>query len=158
VPKGLLFYYFPKKIDVLLTLLSERLPPQPLCEAGDVALPGDIAGSLLHLARRLKLGEHHSMVLRTIIHREARTHPEVRDQVIALREHLLDLTQQVMDACSPRPLHLARRRKAAEAYVAILIAEANAMQIGAPTFDLAGSAEIIADGLLADKAADPPGS
>ena len=30
VPKGLLFYYFPKKIDVLRALLAERLPVAPL--------------------------------------------------------------------------------------------------------------------------------
>jgi hypothetical protein len=133
----------------LLTLLSERLPPQPLCQPADVARPGDVAGSLLRLARRLKLGDHHSTVLRTIIHREASTHPEIRDHVIALRKHLLDLTEQVLDASSPRPLNSNRRRKAALAYVAILIAEANARQIGAPAFGLAGPAEIIADGVLA---------
>lgn len=149
VPKGLLFYYFPQKIEILLTLLSERLPRQPLCQAEDVVRPSDVAGSLLRLARRLKLGEHHSIVLRTIIHREASTHPEIRDHVISLRKHLLDLTEQVLDASSPRPLDPRRRRKAAQAYVAILVAEANARQIGAPAFGLAGAAEIIADGLLA---------
>jgi AcrR family transcriptional regulator len=154
VPKGLLFYYFPKKIEILLTLFAERLPPQPLGQVADVVRPGDVAGSLLRLAQGLKLGEHHSIVLRTIIHREASTHPEVRDQVVVLRKHLLDLTEQVLDASSPRPLDRRRRRKAAEAYVAILIAEANTQQIGAPAFDLAGPAEIIAAGVLA---AEPSG-
>jgi AcrR family transcriptional regulator len=149
VPKGLLFYYFPKKIDILLTLLSERLPLYPLCAAADVARPGDLAGSLLRLARRLELGEHRSAVLRTIIHREASTHPEVRDRVSALRDHLLDLTGEVIDAASPRSVDARRRRNAAEAYVGVMIAEANLRQLGAPTFDLAGAAEIIADGLLA---------
>ena len=149
VPKGLLFYYFPKKIEILLTLLAERLPAQPLGQVADVVRPGDVAGSLLRLAQGLRLGEHRSIVLRTIIHREASTHPEVRDQVVVLRKHLLDLTEQVLDASSPHPLEPRRRRKAAEAYVAILIAEANTQQIGAPAFDLAGPAEIIADGVLA---------
>jgi AcrR family transcriptional regulator len=152
VPKGLLFYYFPKKIDVLLTLLAERLPQQPLCRAADVVRPGDVAGSLLRLARRLKLGEHRSDVLRTIIHREASTHPEVRDHISALRRHLLSLTEEVMDASSPHPLNPRRRRKAAQSYVAVMIADANARQLGAPTFDIAGTAEIIADGLLAARA------
>lgn len=157
VPKGLLFYYFPKKIDVLLTLLSERLPLYPLCEAADVARPGDLAGSLLRLAQRLKLGEHQSTVLRTIIHREAGTHPEVRDRVSALREHLLELTGDVLDAASPRSLDARRRRNAAEAYVGVMIAEANLRQLGAPTFDLAGAADIIAAGLLSSAKQREPG-
>jgi AcrR family transcriptional regulator len=149
VPKGLLFYYFPKKIDVLLTLLSERLPQQPLCRAADVVRQGDVAGSLRRLARRLKLGEHQSDVLRTIIHREASTHPEVRDHISALRRHLLSLTEEVMDASSPHRLNSRRRRKAAQTFVAVMIADANAQQLGAPAFDIAGTAEIVADGLLA---------
>jgi AcrR family transcriptional regulator len=149
VPKGLLFYYFPKKIDILLTLLAERLPQHPLCQAADVVRPGDLAGSLLRLARRLNLGEHRSNVLRTIIHREASTHPEVRDHISALRSHLQSLTEEVMDVASPHRLDPRRRRKAAQTYVAVMIAEANAQQLGAPTFDMAGTAEIVADGLLA---------
>jgi AcrR family transcriptional regulator len=156
VPKGLLFYYFPKKIDVLLTLLAERLPEHPLCHAADVVRPGDVAGSLLRLARRLKLGEHRSDVLRTIIHREASTHPEVRDHISALRGHLLSLTEEVMDGSSPHRLSPRRRRKAAQTYVAVMIADANARQLGAPTFDMAGTAEIIADGLLAARAPSGP--
>ncbi len=38
VPKGLVFYYFPSKTDILLALLSERLPTEPF---GDVGPPGD---------------------------------------------------------------------------------------------------------------------
>jgi AcrR family transcriptional regulator len=152
VPKGLLFYYFPKKIDILLTLLAERLPQHPLGRAADVVRPGDVAGSLLRLARRLNLGEHRSDVLRTIIHREASTHPEVRDHISALRRHLQSLTEEVMDAASPHRLEPRRRRKAAQTYVAVMIADANAQQLGAPTFDMAGTAEIVADGLLAARA------
>jgi AcrR family transcriptional regulator len=152
VPKGLLFYYFPKKIDILLTLLAERLPQHPLGRATDVVRPGDVAGSLLRLARRLNLGEHRSEVLRTIIHREASTHPEVRDHISALRRHLQSLTEEVMDAASPHRLEPRRRRKAAQTYVAVMIADANSQQLGAPTFDMAGTAEIVADGLLAARA------
>jgi AcrR family transcriptional regulator len=87
IPKGLLFYYFPRKIDILLTLLDERMPALPLFEAADVALPGDPNGSLLRIADRLEVGEHDSVVLRIIIHREDSTHRMVRDRVLALREH-----------------------------------------------------------------------
>ncbi len=151
VPKGLVFYYFPRKLDLLFTLLTERMPEQPFFEPADAVRKGDVAGSLLKLARRLNLGEHRSIVLRTIIHREASTHPEVRDHLSRLREHLLDLTERVLDDASPRPLDKHRRRKAAETYVAVMIAEANSCQLGAPRLDLAGAAEIVADGLLASR-------
>ena len=38
VPKGLVFYYFPRKIDLLLTLLQERLPALPPCDLHDLSL------------------------------------------------------------------------------------------------------------------------
>jgi AcrR family transcriptional regulator len=74
VPKGLVFYYFPQKIELLKALLNERLPHHPLCDADEVAVPGNPVRSLLRLAKRLALGEHESQVLRTIISaRAART-------------------------------------------------------------------------------------
>ena len=66
VPKGLVFYYFPRKVDILRALLDERLPASPLCEPRDVVRRGDPVGSLLRLARRLGLGDHDSVVLRTM--------------------------------------------------------------------------------------------
>ena len=149
VPKGLLFYYFPRKMDILLTLLNERMPAFPLFEPADVALPGDPGGSLLHIADRLELGEHESVVLRIIIHREDSTHRMVRDRVLALREHLVNLTENVLDISSPQRLHPRRRRHAAQAFVAVLFGRANARRLDLPAYDLAGTAEIIVAGLLA---------
>jgi AcrR family transcriptional regulator len=149
VPKGLLFYYFPRKMDILLTLLNERMPAFPLFEPADVALPGDPGGSLLHIADRLELGEHESVVLRIIIHREDSTHRMVRDRVLALREHLVDLTENVLDISSSQRLHPRRRRHAAQAFVAVLFGRANARRLDLPAYDLAGTAEIIVAGLLA---------
>jgi len=149
VPKGLLFYYFPRKMDILLTLLNERMPAFPLFEPADVALPGDPGGSLLHIADRLELGEHESVVLRIIIHREDSTHRVVRDRVLALREHLVDLTENVLDISSAQRLHPRRRRHAAQAFVAVLFGRANARRLDLPAYDLAGTAEIIVAGLLA---------
>ena len=57
VPKGLVFYYFPRKIDLLLTLLQERLPALPPCDLHDVVRRGDPARSLLRLDKRLGLGQ-----------------------------------------------------------------------------------------------------
>jgi AcrR family transcriptional regulator len=149
VPKGLLFYYFPKKIDVLQTLLAERLPAAPLCGLTGIARSGDLAGSLLRLARRLGLGQHESVVLRTIIFREAGTHPEVREHIRALREGLLDLTEAVLDLAAPRALDPNRRRQAAQTYVAVMLDEANARRFDGLVPDLDGAARIVSAGLVA---------
>ncbi len=148
VPKGLVFYYFPRKIDMLRTLLAERLPAHPMCEPADVAHRGDPAGSLLRLARRLRLGDHESVVLRTIIFREAGTHPEVRRHIAALREELIGLTEAVLDAAVERVLDPVRRRQAAHTFVAVMLDEANARRFDGPVPDLAGAAEIVSGGLL----------
>ena len=52
VAKGLLFYYFPRKMDLLRTLFRERLPMQPLSGIIGIAVKGDMAGSLVRLADR----------------------------------------------------------------------------------------------------------
>jgi len=149
VPKGLLFYYFPKKIDVLRALLAERLPVAPLCAVTGVVRGGDIAGSLLRLARNLGLGQHESVVLRTIIFREAGTHPEVREHLRVLREGLLNLTESVLDLAAPRALDPNRRRQAAQTYVAVMLDEANARRFDGPLPDLEGAARIVSAGLVA---------
>lgn len=149
VPKGLLFYYFPKKVDVLRTLLAERLPVPPLCEPDGIARRGDLPGSLLRLARVLDLGRHDSLVLRTIVFREAGTHPEVRHHLRALRDGLLDLTESVLDAASTDTLDPDVRRHAAQTYVAVMLDEASAHRVGGPPPDLGGAARIISAGLSA---------
>ncbi len=149
VGNGLLFYYFPTKIDVLLALLAERLPNAPLCDHAGVARRGDVAGSLLRLARRLDLGGNQSLVLRTIIFREAGTHPEVRAHIRSLRKGLLELTERVLDAASPAKLAPGRRRDAAHTYVAVMLDDANARRYDGPGPDLAGAASIVATGLTA---------
>jgi AcrR family transcriptional regulator len=149
VPKGLVFYYFARKVDILLTLLTERMPAFPLFDPGEVALPRDPGASLLRIADRLELGEHGSVVMRIIIHREDSTHRMVRDRVLALREHLVDLTESTLDISSPEPLQPLRRRHAAQAFVAVLFGRAHARRLDLPAYDLAGIAEIIVAGLVA---------
>lgn len=147
VPKGLLFYYFPRKIDVLMALLAERLPAAPLCSLQGVVRKGDPAGSLWRLARRLGLGRHESVVLRTIIFREARTHPEVREHIRALRTGLLELTENVLDAALAGGVDPRWRRQAAETYVAVMLDEANSRTFDGPVPDVKGAAQIVAGGL-----------
>ena len=76
VPKGLLFYYFPTKSDLLCALVAERLDPGPI-DASALIEPCDPARALLNLAGRLSELQEDSAVLRVIIWREQRTHPEV---------------------------------------------------------------------------------
>lgn len=150
VPKGLLFYYFPKKIDVLRTLLSERLPSAPLCEPNQVARPGDLPGSLLRLARVLNLGRHESLVLRTILFREASTHPEVREHLRSFRKGLLEVTEAVLEAASATAIEPVRRRQAAQIYVAVLLDDANSRRLSSPGPDVDGAARVICAGLVTD--------
>ena len=147
VPKGLVFYYFPRKIDILRALLDERLPDAPLCEPGEVARRGDPVGSLLRLARCLRLGDHESVVLRTIIFRESGTHPDVREHLRALREGMLDLTEAVLDKAVEHVIDPVLRRQAAHTFVAVMLDEANARRYDGAVPDLSGAAEVVCGAL-----------
>ena len=156
VPKGLLFYYFPKKIDLLHSLLSERLPSHPLCASADVVLRGDIAGSLIGLAQRLNLRRSQSPVLASILFREAGTHPEVGHHLHAIHEGLVELTERVLDEAASRPLNRPRRRDAADTFVAILLHDANSRRYGGPRPDLSAAATMISTSLTARQAPQQP--
>lgn len=146
-PKGLLFYYFPKKIDILLALLRERLPSDPLCHTAGLARRGDVPGSLRRLAARLDLGRHESVVLRSVLLREVDTHPSVREHLHKLTEGLVELTEAVLDAAVRKPLDPARRRDAAVTYVSVLLFDANSRRFDGPQPDLHAAARIVAAGL-----------
>ena len=147
VAKGLLFYYFPSKVDLLRTLFVERLPVHSLSGVAGIAVPGDVAGSLLRLADRIGLTGHHSQVLSAILFREASTHPDVRDHLRALYLALMELTEAVMDAASPRKLDIGRRQAAAGTFVAVLLHEANSRRFDGPGPDLGATAEIVSGAL-----------
>ena len=147
VAKGLLFYYFPKKIDLLRCLLTERLPTQPMDLGSGIATRGDLAGSLLRLAQSVNLSHSQSPVLATIVFREAGTHPEVGQHLQALRDGLVELTERVLDAASPKVLDRRRRHGAADTYVAVLLHEANGRRFNGPLPDLDAAAHIVAAGL-----------
>lgn len=149
VAKGLLFYYFPRKMDLLRTLFRERLPIQPFSSIIGIAVKGDMAGSLVRLADRVGLTRHHSQVLSEILFREASTHPDVRQHLDALHSALLEVTETVLDASSPRALDRGRRRAAAGTFVAVLMHEANFRRFDGPVPDLGATAEIVSSGLLA---------
>jgi AcrR family transcriptional regulator len=144
VPKGLVFYYFPHKIDLLLTLLQERLPAPGKETVDGVVRRGDPAGSLVALHRRLGLEDHDSLVLRTIIFRESGTHPEVRDHMRRLRRSLVELTETALDQAVEWTLAKTLRRQAAETFVSVMLDHANARRAGGALPDVKGAAAVVA--------------
>jgi hypothetical protein len=94
VAKGLLFYYFPRKMDLLRALFAERRPTQSLSSLTGIAVQGDVAGSLVRLADRIGLTGQHWQVLSAIAFREASTHPDVRDHLRNLYSTLMELPRR----------------------------------------------------------------
>jgi AcrR family transcriptional regulator len=144
VPKGLVFYYFPRKIDLLLALLQERLPTPTRETVTDVVRRGDPAASLVAMHRRLGLEDHDSLVLRTIIFRESSTHPEVRDHLRRLRRALVELTESALDQAVEWTLARTLRRQAAETFVSVMLDHANARTVGGALPDVKGAAAVVA--------------
>lgn len=144
VPKGLVFYYFPRKIDLLLTLLQERLPTPTKDTVAGVVRRGDPAASLLAMHRRLGMEDHDSLVLRTIIFRESGTHPEVRDHLRRLRRSLVELTESALEQAVERTLAKRLRRQAAETFVSVMLDHANARRAGGALPDVQGAAAVVA--------------
>ncbi|MFC5948237.1 TetR/AcrR family transcriptional regulator [Pseudonocardia lutea] len=77
VPKGLVHYYFAKKVD-LLAALVERLPEETVDRTA-VVVSGDVTESLCRLVAVLDERLGSSAVLSHLLWREADTHPAVRD-------------------------------------------------------------------------------
>ncbi|MEP7035842.1 MAG: helix-turn-helix domain-containing protein [Dermatophilaceae bacterium] len=147
VAKGLLFYYFPRKMDLLRTLFVERLPVRSSSSITGIAVPGDVAGSLVRLAERIGLTGHHSQVLSAIMFREASTHPDVRDHLHALYFALMEMTETVLDAASLRKLDGDRRKAAAGTFVAVMLHEANAKRFEGPAPEIGATAAIVSGAL-----------
>jgi AcrR family transcriptional regulator len=76
VPKGLVHYYFTRKVDLLCALV-ERLPEERVDRAA-VVVPGDVEQSLRRLVAVLDEMLDSSAVLSHLLWREADTHPDVR--------------------------------------------------------------------------------
>ncbi|RVW01085.1 TetR/AcrR family transcriptional regulator [Rhodococcus xishaensis] len=126
VPKGLIFYYFPTKTDILTALLAERLPTEPLDDLSPLIAPGDPASSLVNLDDALNLRDNHSSVMRVIIWREAETHPDVRDYLRRFRSYLRDATMWILQASAVSPVQPGTLRACANAWVAAMFSAAGA--------------------------------
>ena len=153
VPKGLLFYYFPRKRDILTTLLEERIPETPGLQAAEAVVAGDPAASLVRLADLIGLSRHESVVLRTILFRELGTLPEITTYIERLRRNLLTLTEDVVVGSAARPIPRETARKIAQTFVAVLLDDANTQRYGGEGPDLRAAAEIMA--LAVDRCVAP---
>ena len=121
VPKGLLFYYFPSKTDLLRALVTERLDLDPI-DTTDLVAPGDPARTLLNVTRRLHELQEASEVRSVIVWREERTHPEVRARLGDYRRQMQGVVERVLGASVTHPIAARRLRTAAAAWVAIITA------------------------------------
>ncbi|MBT8161735.1 MULTISPECIES: TetR/AcrR family transcriptional regulator [Arthrobacter] len=123
VAKGLLFYYFPVKSDLLVALMAERLPAMPL-DTDRLAIPGDPAAGLIGTLDALNLSDHKSIVLRVILWREADTHPTVRAQLRKFQTGLERDTAAVLRKCLPDIADAERIKACATAWVSAIFSSA----------------------------------
>ena len=119
VPKGLLFYYFPTKTELLRVLVAERMSLGPV-DTNALAEPGDPVQSLLNVTAKIREVEDGSHVIGVIVSREQHTHPEVLSALLEHRERLEALIEKVLKASSPSRLASARLRSAAHSWLGIL--------------------------------------
>lgn len=119
VPKGLLFYYFPAKFDILSTLLTERLAHLKI-DAGPLMVPGNPIKALLNVSDYLFDREAESGVLRMIVWREEHTHPEVGEALRAHTTMLRDTIERVLVGSLTVPAAARAVRAAARAWSAVV--------------------------------------
>ena len=119
VPKGLVFYYFPTKRDLLRTLVGERLDLDSV-DTSALVESGDPARTLLNVTHRLRELQEESAVRRVIVWREQRTHPEVRARLRDYPRQLQAVVERVLHASVLHPIAARRVRVAATAWVAII--------------------------------------
>ncbi|GAT65808.1 tetR family transcriptional regulator [Planomonospora sphaerica] len=145
VPKGLVFHYFPRKIDVLVALVDERtlvLEESPEAEA----VPGDAAGALSRLARRLPIRA--SPAMRRILFREADTHGSVRARLGHLNGEIIRRARFALELARPGARgDAARLEVAAVTFAAVLLHQENLCQLTGHHIDPDAVAELIVHAL-----------
>ncbi|MEV6981779.1 helix-turn-helix domain-containing protein [Sphaerisporangium sp. NPDC051017] len=120
VPKGLVFHYFPRKIDVLVTLVGERTGIDDMGDEPVEEVPADPAGALARLARRVPLRA--SPAMRRILFREADTHGSVRERLRHLNAEIIRRASFVLELTLPGGRGDAARLEAAAAtFAAVLL-------------------------------------
>lgn len=157
VPKGLIFYYFPAKSDLLVALVTERVSLPALDEATSV-VPGDVAATLRRLADAYEEWVEGSYTARRILYREAEAHPEVRSGLADTYQQLWNLIRRTIDeALGDRVARVSaeRRDAVATAYAAVVSLAGNMHHLGTADVDVAAVADALARS-LADNATDVP--
>ncbi|MEV5410417.1 helix-turn-helix domain-containing protein [Thermopolyspora sp. NPDC052614] len=123
VPKGLVFHYFPRKMDVLVTLVQERTDVEVLrddqvgTQVG--TQQGDPASMLALLARRVPLRA--SPAMRRILFREADTHGTVRERLRHLNSEIVRRARFALELALPGSRGDAARLEAAAATFAVVL-------------------------------------
>ncbi|GII77109.1 hypothetical protein Sru01_20910 [Sphaerisporangium rufum] len=146
VPKGLVFHYFPRKIDVLVTLVHERVGIEELGEGQVEAVPGDPAGTLSRLARRVPLRA--SPAMRRILFREADTHGSVRERIRHLNAEIVRRAGFALELTLPGSRGDAARLEAAAAtFAAVLLYQESLCQLTGQHIDADLVADLIARAL-----------
>ncbi|MEV4257346.1 TetR/AcrR family transcriptional regulator [Spirillospora sp. NPDC049652] len=147
VPKGLVFHYFPHKMDVLVTLVAERteIEPPPGAEPLE-AVPGDPAGTLARLARGFPLRA--SPAMRRILFREADTHTTVRERLRLLNGEVVRRARLALEMALPGARgDQARLEVAAATFAAVLLYQEHLAQLSGHHVDPDAVAELIAHAL-----------
>lgn len=119
VPKGLVFHYFPRKIDVLITLVQERTGVEELGDEHPAGQPADPAEMLALLARRVPLRA--SPAMRRILFREADTHGTVRERLRHLNSEIVRRARFALELALPGSRGDAARLEAAAATFAVVL-------------------------------------
>ncbi|GAB2852055.1 TetR/AcrR family transcriptional regulator [Actinocorallia aurea] len=147
VPKGLVFHYFPQKMDVLVTLVDERTAIE---DAAD-ALPADPsdadpAGALRRVAARLPLRA--SPRMRRILFREADTHRSVRDRLGGLNRELVSLARRALEVALPGSRgDTARLEIAAATFATVLLYQENLYHLTGDRIDPDAVADLLSHAL-----------
>jgi AcrR family transcriptional regulator len=145
VPKGLIRDHFPRKIDVLVALVDERTQIEETREID--AVPGDPAGTLARLARRLPLRA--SPAMRRILFREADTHVSVKERLGRLNGELVRRARFALELALPGTRgDAARLEVAAAMFAAVLLYQENLRQLTGHQIDPDAVAELVAHSLV----------
>ncbi|MDQ0612936.1 AcrR family transcriptional regulator [Microbacterium sp. W4I4] len=153
VPKGLLFYYFPTKPDILTALLDERLSASTL-DPTLLAVPNDPVQTLVNLGERVLGDRAASRMLRDVIWHESHIRPEVQAVLTRYRHALHDAVAAALQASLPRSVDLHALRAAASAWAATITARplephrADEQARDHEVVDLRALARVLSAGLL----------
>lgn len=158
VPKGLVFYYFPAKTDLLVALVNERSNQAHLDEAADLAVRGDIVATLRRVARKFDEWNASSYTARRILTREAETHPEVRSALAAVHDTLAQLVRDSVAAAASVTIEPGRLAALADCFVSALLQGANRTHLGLPGWDTEAIVELLGRAVEGRPAAAPNGA